>query len=68
VPLDPDANPNGSAHHIAGILNEARNVLGMMPHPERAVEAALGSTDGVGLFESLRAHLAGGVPAAAPAG
>jgi phosphoribosylformylglycinamidine synthase subunit PurQ / glutaminase len=66
--LDPDANPNGSAHHVAGILNEARNVLGMMPHPERAVEAALGSTDGVGLFESLRAHLAGGVPAAAPAG
>jgi phosphoribosylformylglycinamidine synthase subunit PurQ / glutaminase len=65
--LSPDANPNGSAHHIAGILNEARNVLGMMPHPERAVESMLGSTDGLGLFESLRAHLAG-TPAGAAAG
>jgi phosphoribosylformylglycinamidine synthase subunit PurQ / glutaminase len=57
--LHADANPNGSAHHIAGILSAERNVLGMMPHPERAVEPVLGSTDGVGLFDSLRAHLAG---------
>jgi phosphoribosylformylglycinamidine synthase subunit PurQ / glutaminase len=57
--LTPAANPNGSAHHIAGIVNEARNVLGMMPHPERAVEALLGSVDGAGLFRSLRRHLEG---------
>lgn len=57
--LSAEANPNGSAHHIAGILNAKRNVLGMMPHPERAVEPLLGSTDGIGLFESLRTHLAG---------
>jgi phosphoribosylformylglycinamidine synthase len=48
-----DANPNGSARHIAGICNEGRNVLGMMPHPERAAEAALGSTDGLGIFQSI---------------
>jgi len=53
------SNPNGSALHIAGILNEGRNVLGMMPHPERAVESILGSTDGIGLFTSLRQHLEG---------
>jgi len=46
-------NPNGSLHDIAGIVNRRGNVLGMMPHPERAVEAVLGSTDGRGLFESL---------------
>jgi phosphoribosylformylglycinamidine synthase len=51
-----DANPNGSAHGIAGILNEAGNVMGMMPHPERAVEEILGSVDGLGLFESLLSH------------
>ncbi|HEX7049841.1 MAG TPA: phosphoribosylformylglycinamidine synthase subunit PurQ [Longimicrobiales bacterium] len=49
-----DANPNGSVRNIAGIMNEAGNVLGLMPHPERAVEALLGSTDGLGVFESLR--------------
>jgi phosphoribosylformylglycinamidine synthase len=48
-----DANPNGSLRNIAGIVNEGGNVLGMMPHPERAVEAALGSTDGLPLFTSL---------------
>jgi phosphoribosylformylglycinamidine synthase subunit PurQ / glutaminase len=64
--LDPAANPNGSAHHIAGILNAQRNVLGMMPHPERAVEPLLGSTDGLGLFHSLRAHLSGAAHAHAP--
>ncbi|MCX2454748.1 phosphoribosylformylglycinamidine synthase subunit PurQ [Lacticaseibacillus nasuensis] len=46
-------NPNGSCRDIAGITNEAGNVMGMMPHPERAVEALLGGTDGLGMFESL---------------
>jgi phosphoribosylformylglycinamidine synthase len=46
-------NPNGSARDIAGIVNEKRNVLGLMPHPERVVDAALGGTDGRALFESL---------------
>ncbi len=48
-------NPNGAAHDIAGVTNEAGNVLGMMPHPERACEAALGSTDGLKIFQSLLA-------------
>lgn len=47
------ANPNGSWHNIAGIVNESGNVLGMMPHPERAMEELLGSTDGVGVFTSM---------------
>ena len=47
------ANPNGSARDIAGIVNDTRNVLGLMPHPERVVDAALGGTDGRALFESL---------------
>lgn len=47
------ANPNGSLANIAGICNRDRNVLGMMPHPERAAEALLGSTDGLALFQSL---------------
>jgi phosphoribosylformylglycinamidine synthase len=46
-------NPNGSARDIAGILNRERNVLGMMPHPEDACEPLMGSTDGLGIFESL---------------
>jgi phosphoribosylformylglycinamidine synthase subunit PurQ / glutaminase len=46
-------NPNGSARDIAGILNEKRNVLGMMPHPERVVDPLLGGTDGVAIFKSL---------------
>ena len=46
-------NPNGSARHIAGITNRAGNVLGLMPHPERASEAILGSADGLGIFESI---------------
>jgi phosphoribosylformylglycinamidine synthase len=57
--LGPGSNPNGSAHNIAGIVSPAGNVLGMMPHPERAVEPLLGSDDGRGLFEALAAHLAG---------
>ena len=48
-----EANPNGSLENIAGVCNRQRNVLGMMPHPERASEAALGSTDGRKIFESL---------------
>jgi phosphoribosylformylglycinamidine synthase subunit PurQ / glutaminase len=47
------SNPNGSLDNIAGILSAGGNVLGMMPHPERASEPALGSTDGFKLFESL---------------
>ena len=54
-----EANPNGSMRNIAGIINEAGNVLGLMPHPERSVEAILGSTDGLGLFASIRDHFAG---------
>lgn len=46
-------NPNGSVANIAGITNKAGNVLGMMPHPERAVEDILGSSDGVGIFQSI---------------
>jgi phosphoribosylformylglycinamidine synthase len=49
----PGDNPNGSARDIAGILNEKRNVLGLMPHPERACDPLLGSTNGRALFQSL---------------
>jgi phosphoribosylformylglycinamidine synthase len=49
----PGDNPNGSARDIAGILSEKRNVLGLMPHPERVCDALLGGTDGVALFQSL---------------
>ncbi len=52
------ANPNGALDNIAGICNRARNVLGLMPHPERACEDLLGSADGRGLFRSLSATLA----------
>jgi phosphoribosylformylglycinamidine synthase len=51
------ANPNGSLENIAGILNEGRNVLGMMPHPDRSSERLLGSADGFLIFESLVAAL-----------
>ncbi|HXG37493.1 MAG TPA: phosphoribosylformylglycinamidine synthase subunit PurQ [Bacteroidota bacterium] len=47
------SNPNGSLKNIAGIVNERGNILGMMPHPERAVEKILGSTDGLKIFRSL---------------
>jgi phosphoribosylformylglycinamidine synthase I len=50
---DDVANPNGAMHNIAGILNERKNVLGMMPHPERHADPATGGTDGVALFTSL---------------
>lgn len=49
----PEANPNGARGNIAGICNSDGNVLGMMPHPERACEELLGSTDGLGIFRSL---------------
>ncbi len=49
----PNTNPNGSIRNIAGILNERRNVLGMMPHPENLIEPAQGGTDGRGIFASL---------------
>jgi len=52
-----EANPNGSLDNIAGICNEGRNVLGMMPHPERAAEPELGMTDGVKIFHSLVASM-----------
>jgi phosphoribosylformylglycinamidine synthase len=51
--LEEEANPNGSARSIAGVCNAARNVIGLMPHPERASEAELGSADGRRLFEAL---------------
>ncbi|HWL39616.1 MAG TPA: phosphoribosylformylglycinamidine synthase subunit PurQ [Gemmatimonadaceae bacterium] len=53
-----DANPNGSERNIAGIVSEHGNVLGMMPHPERACSPLLGSDDGVRLFESILARVA----------
>jgi phosphoribosylformylglycinamidine synthase subunit PurQ / glutaminase len=56
--LTPEGNPNGSARSIAGIVNARGNVLGLMPHPERAVDALLGSADGLPLFESLLARVA----------
>jgi len=56
--ITPDANFNGSVDSIAGICNSGGNVLGMMPHPERAVEEILGSTDGKKLFEALFDKLA----------
>ena len=51
------SNPNGSQHNIAGILSEGRNVLGMMPHPERLADAALGGDDGKRMFDGLIAAL-----------
>ncbi len=53
-----EANPNGSLNNIAGIINKEGNVMGLMPHPERACEAILGSADGRRIFESLRDYFA----------
>ena len=61
--VTPEANPNGSLENIAGICNAARNVFGLMPHPERACDPRLGSADGRIIFQSALAHL--GVKAAA---
>ena len=55
--VNAEANPNGSRRNIAGICNEAGNVFGMMPHPERASEAILGGVDGAWLFRSLIAEM-----------
>jgi phosphoribosylformylglycinamidine synthase len=57
--VTPESNPNGSARNIAGVISPAGNVLGMMPHPERVVDPVLGSTDGLGLFQSLADFLVG---------
>jgi phosphoribosylformylglycinamidine synthase subunit PurQ / glutaminase len=51
--LEPEHNPNGSARSIAGIFNRAKNVLGLMPHPENAIEPLQGSSDGIPLFKSM---------------
>ena len=56
--LTSEANPNGSARHIAGICNEGRNVLGLMPHPERCAESILGNADGLAVFTSIAASFA----------
>ena len=53
-----EANPNGSLDNIAGVLSEGRNVLGMMPHPDRSSEALLGSADGLLLFQAMARSLA----------
>jgi phosphoribosylformylglycinamidine synthase len=53
----PGENPNGSLDDIAGVCNEARNVFGLMPHPEHAVDPLLGPTGGLAIFESMRAHV-----------
>jgi phosphoribosylformylglycinamidine synthase len=53
-----EANPNGSARNIAGVFNETRTVLGLMPHPERLADPRLGGTDGRAMFESLAGALA----------
>jgi phosphoribosylformylglycinamidine synthase I len=62
---DAAGNPNGSMNNIAGICNRERNVSGLMPHPERAVESALGSTDGLVIFKSMVAALVGAAKAMA---
>ena len=55
--VDPAHDPNGSSRGIAGIVNDRGNVLGLMPHPERAAESIVGSADGVALFESVLSHV-----------
>ena len=62
---DAAGNPNGSVANIAGICNRERNVAGLMPHPERAVEAALGSSDGLVIFQSMVEALVGAARATA---
>jgi phosphoribosylformylglycinamidine synthase len=57
----PGHNPNGSLRDIAGVCNEEGNVFGLMPHPEHAVDPLTGSTDGLLLFQSIRAHVADSV-------
>src|SRR5216684_1114278 len=62
---DTAGNPNGSMHNIAGICNRERNVAGLMPHPERAVESALDSADGLVVFRSMVEALVGAAKATA---
>jgi phosphoribosylformylglycinamidine synthase I len=62
---DAAGNPNGSMHNIAGICNRERNVAGLMPHPERAVESALDSADGLVIFKSMVEALVGAAKATA---
>ena len=57
--IDDASNPNGSVNAIAGLCNERRNVVGMMPHPERVCEILLGGVDGRLIFESVIGRLAG---------
>ncbi|MBV9311686.1 MAG: phosphoribosylformylglycinamidine synthase subunit PurQ [Solirubrobacterales bacterium] len=59
----PGQNPNGSQDDIAGVCNEAGNVFGLMPHPEHAVDALTGSTDGLKILESIRADVGDLIPA-----
>jgi phosphoribosylformylglycinamidine synthase len=61
--VTPEANPNGSVNNIAGIINSAGNVLGMMPHPERASEEVLGSADGRYIWDSIIRWVDGRNPA-----
>ena len=58
--LDDEANPNGSVNAVAGLCNEARNVVGLMPHPERACEALLGGSDGLVILRSIVGAFASG--------
>ena len=58
--LDDEANPNGSVNAVAGLCNEGRNVVGMMPHPERACEALLGGSDGLVILQSIVEAFASG--------
>jgi phosphoribosylformylglycinamidine synthase len=58
--LDDEANPNGSVNAVAGLCNEARNVFGLMPHPERACEALLGGSDGLVILQSIVGAFASG--------
>jgi phosphoribosylformylglycinamidine synthase len=56
-----ESNPNGSINNIAGLCNEARNVVGLMPHPERACESSLGSADGLVILDSVVQSVKSGV-------
>jgi phosphoribosylformylglycinamidine synthase len=58
--VTPESNPNGSVNNIAGLCSEQRNVVGLMPHPERACELAVGSADGLVMFESVLKTVTGG--------
>src|SRR5207245_6253542 len=62
----PEANPNGALRNIAGVCNAGRNVIGLMPHPEHAVERLTGSVDGLRLFRSAQSWVTRGAAAAPP--